>query len=72
MNKILEGAKEALAFVNGEVPAARIHAAVGGPYYKDSVCPIVQYEVGGHWIVWNWDTKRWDKSMTRVELIAVS
>jgi hypothetical protein len=67
MNKIIDGAKEALAFVRGEQPAARITAAIGGPYWKDEHCPVIQHHVHDHWIVWNWDTGRWDKVRDRVE-----
>lgn len=68
MNKILEGAKQALAFVRGEMPAARITATLGGPYYKDPAVGMFQHHVGNHWIVWNWDTAQWDKVKERVTI----
>lgn len=68
MNKILEGAKQALAFVRGEGIAARITATVGGPYHKGPGKGIIQHHVNDYWIVWNWDTGQWDKAKERVTL----
>jgi hypothetical protein len=72
MNKILEVAKQALAFVRGEEPAARIHATVGGPYHKGPGSGIIQHHVGDHWIIWNWDRGTWDKVQERVTLLESS
>lgn len=70
MNKILEGAKQALAFVRGEAPAARITTFEGGPYYKGPGKGFIQHHVPtmGYWIIWNWDTGQWDKVKERVAL----
>jgi hypothetical protein len=69
VSKILEGAKQALAFVRGEEPAARIHATVGGPYHKGPGKGIIQHRTNDHWIVWNWDTASWDKVGQRVTML---
>lgn len=69
MNKILEGAKEALAFARGEGPAARITAADGGPYIQGESRPLIQHKhPAGGYIVWNWDHARWDKVQERVQI----
>lgn len=70
MSKILEGAKQALAFVRGEAPVARITTFEGGPYYKGPGKGLLQHNVpsSGYWIIWNWDTRQWDKVKERVSL----
>ncbi len=70
MNKILEGAKEALAFARGEGMVAKIHAAVGGPYIKEVAhMNLIQVAMPDHFIVWNWDLGRWDKVRERVTVL---
>lgn len=61
MNKILDGAKQALAFARGEGIAARITAHPGGPYIKGAGCGLIQQRKGDRYIVWNWDCGRWDE-----------
>lgn len=61
MNKILEGAKQALAFIRGEGSAARITASDGGPYFQGPGKGLIQHRAGDSYIVWNWDTASWDK-----------
>lgn len=69
MNKIIEGAKQALSFVRGEGSAARIHATVGGPYIKDRPnCGLIQHKVHDGYIVWNWDTASWDRVVEPVQV----
>jgi hypothetical protein len=73
MNKILEGAKEALAFARGDGMVAKIHAAVGGPYIKDNEqMNLIQVAMPDHYIVWNWDLARWDKVRDRVTVLTPS
>lgn len=69
MNKILAGAEEALAFVRGEKPAARIYTALGGPYVKDEKRTLIQHKSDGYYIVWNWETGSWDKVLEPVQVI---
>lgn len=70
MNKIIEGAREALAFAKGEGMAGSIHAAVGGPYVKeDGYRNLTQVAMPDHFIVWNWDLGRWDRVKERVQII---
>lgn len=69
MNKILEGAKEALAFVRGEGAAARITTSVGGPYIQGPGRGLIQHKAGDHYIVWNWDTASWDKTTAPVRVL---
>ena len=69
MNKILEGAKEALAVARGEIPAAGLTTFVGGPYVKDGQRPLLQHKTSGYWIIWNWETCRWDKCATQVRVL---
>jgi len=67
MNKIIDGAKEAVAFARGEGMAGRIHAAVGGPYIKaDGYRNLTQVAMPDYFIVWNWDCGQWDKVKERV------
>lgn len=70
MNKILDGAKEALAVARGEIPAAGTTSFVGGPYDKgNKQRPLIQHRSCDHWIVWNWDNVCWDKSSTPVKIL---
>ena len=71
MNKILKGAKQALAFVRGEAPAAHITTPVGGPYYQGPGRGLIQHHTGDHYIVWNWDTASWDKVREPVRVIGL-
>jgi len=72
VNKIIEGAKEALAFARGEGMAGSIHAAMGGPYIKaDGHRTLIQVAMPDHFIVWNWDTGRWDAVKERVQVIGL-
>jgi hypothetical protein len=66
MNKILEGAKQALAFVRGEGQAARITTFEGGPYYKGPGKGLLQHRVSNGYIIWNWDAADWDRVKHRV------
>lgn len=68
-NKIIEGARQALAFAMGEEPAARITTSAGGPYVQDGQRTLIQHKVGDHYIVWNWNTGRWDMTMTPVRVL---
>jgi hypothetical protein len=68
MSKIIDGAKEALAFVRWEGPAARITTSIGGPYLQRDR-PLIQHHVGDHYIVWNWATGCWDSVLERVQII---
>ncbi len=73
MNKIIQGAKEALAFARGEGMAARIYASVGGPYVKDDgYRTLTQVAMPDHFIVWNWDLGRWDSVKERVQMLEVT
>ena len=69
MSKILDGMKDALAFARGEGQAAKIHAAMGGPYLKGPGRGIIQHKVAGGYIVWNWDACRWDSVRERVQVV---
>lgn len=68
-NKILAGAREALAVARGEKPAARICTPLGGPYAKDERRPLIQQKTNGHYIVWNWETTSWDRVIEPVQVI---
>jgi uncharacterized OB-fold protein len=41
-------------------------------YFKDQSRPVIQVErrEKGNWIVWNWDTARWDARAGRLTMIA--
>lgn len=69
MNKILEGAKQALAFVRGEAQATNITTFEGGPYYKGPGKGLLQHLVHDGYIVWNWDLAQWDQVKAPVTLI---
>jgi hypothetical protein len=70
MNKILEGAKEALEVARGNMPAAKVTSFVGGPYDKGDIHrTLIQHRVADHWIAWNWDTGSWDKAMQPFEVL---
>jgi hypothetical protein len=68
VNKILDGPDESLAFARGET-AGGLTTFVGGPYFKDEERPLIQHKVSNHWIIWNWETGRWDKCATQVRVI---
>lgn len=72
MNKILEGAREALAFAQGTGQTAAITASVGGPYVQGGQRTLTQVEwPHGGYIVWNWDLARWDRVAEPVRVISL-
>lgn len=69
MNKIIEGAKQALAFAQGTGQAAAITTSVGGPYVKDRQRTLIQQKVNDGYIVWNWDLARWDRVKEKMRVL---
>jgi hypothetical protein len=45
----------------------------GSPYIKDEYRRLIQHRVrDGKWIVWNWETCRWDDFKEPIDAAAVS
>ncbi len=67
-NKILEGARQALSFVQGTGHAAKITTFPGGPYFNGPGKGLLQHKTNDGYIAWNWDTASWDKVTQPVEV----